>query len=59
LKIVEQTGDSLSLSFGEKGKATILSKPFRLDVFDGDQLVISVNARGLLNFENQRVRKSR
>uniref|UniRef100_A0A0P5AU93 Neutral alpha-glucosidase AB n=1 Tax=Daphnia magna TaxID=35525 RepID=A0A0P5AU93_9CRUS len=58
LKITEQSSDSISLSFGGTGKAILLVKPFRLDVYDGDQLVISVNARGLLNFEHQRVRKS-
>lgn len=59
LKITEQSSDSISLSFGGTGKAILLVKPFRLDVYDGDQLVISVNARGLLNFEHQRVRKSK
>ena len=59
LKILDQSGDSVSLSFGGTGKAVLLVKPFRLDVYDGDQLVISVNARGLLNFEHQRLRKSK
>ena len=59
LKILEQSSETISLSFGDTGKAILLVKPFRLDVYDGDQLVISVNARGLLNFEHQRVRKSK
>ena len=59
LKILEQSSETISLSFGGTGKAILLVKPFRLDVYDGDQLVISVNARGLLNFEHQRVRKSK
>ena len=59
LKITEQSSESLSLSFGDHGKAVLLIKPFRLDVYDKDQLVISVNARGLLNFEHQRIKKSR
>ena len=59
LKILEQSSETISLSFGGTGKAILLVKPFRLDVYDGDQLVIYVNARGLLNFEHQRVRKSK
>lgn len=58
LKIVEQLSDSVSFTFGDNGRAILSAKPFRLDVFDKDQLVISVNARGLLNFEHQRTKKS-
>jgi len=57
-KIVEQSSDSLSFTFGGNGRAILSAKPFRLDVFNKDQLVISVNARGLLNFEHQRSKKS-
>ncbi|KAK4017431.1 hypothetical protein OUZ56_032742 [Daphnia magna] len=48
LKILEESSDSISLSFGGTGKVVLLVKPFRLDVYDEDQLVISVNAKGLL-----------
>ncbi|KAK4017866.1 hypothetical protein OUZ56_033801 [Daphnia magna] len=48
LKILEESSDSISLSFGGTGKAVLLVKPFRLDVYDEDQLVLSVNAKGLL-----------
>ena len=58
LNIVEQSAQSVSVSFGKNGRAVLLAKPFRLDVYEGDQLVVSINARGLLNFEKQRVRKS-
>jgi len=56
---VEQSSDSLSFTFGSNGKAILSAKPFRLDVFEKDYLVISVNARGLLNFEHQRSKKSK
>ena len=59
LKIEELSSDSLSFSFGGNGKAVLLAKPFRLDVFENEKLVISVNARGLLNFEHQRPKKSK
>ncbi|KAK4013825.1 hypothetical protein OUZ56_026378 [Daphnia magna] len=45
LKILEESSDSISLSFGGTGKAVLLVKPFRLDVYDEDQLVLSVNAK--------------
>ncbi len=59
MELLEKTGESVSAAFGPTGKVVLLAKPFRLDVFEGDQLVVSVNARGLLNFEHHRTRKSR
>ena len=59
LLISEQTADTVSVTFGQTGKAVLSVKPFRMDVFEGGRLVMSVNARGLLNFEHQRSRKSK
>lgn len=38
-------------------KIILTAKPFRLDLLEGRSLLLSVNARGLLEFEHQRHRR--
>lgn len=53
LNIIEKTAEFISLSAGAN-RVTVYAIPFRVDLFSGDQLVISANARGLMRFEHIR-----
>lgn len=55
LQITEKTENTITIkSEGEAGKAVFVGAPFRLDLYTGNQLTVSVNARGLLRFEHHR-----
>ena len=46
------------LSLGGEAQRVILSaRPFRLDIMEGHELLMSLNSRGLLAFEHLRTRK--
>uniref|UniRef100_A0A672PM28 Neutral alpha-glucosidase AB-like n=1 Tax=Sinocyclocheilus grahami TaxID=75366 RepID=A0A672PM28_SINGR len=50
--------NSLVLSLGGKDQRLIVSaQPFRLDIVEGPQVLMSLNSRGLLAFEHLRARK--
>nr|WBW70124.1 venom protein [Lampona murina] len=57
LQVVSQDNEKMVISFGPN-KAILTGSPFRLDVFSGDQLVISANARGLMKFEQYRFKSN-
>ena len=40
--------------FGKLGKFLLQAKPFRLDLFSNDQLVMSTNSKNLFHFEHYR-----
>ncbi|CAG2104181.1 unnamed protein product [Medioppia subpectinata] len=55
LKLADQTADGFTLHLADtKNKAVITAKPFRIDVYSDDKLVISGNQRGLFKFEHYR-----
>uniref|UniRef100_A0A9J8BAX0 Glucosidase II alpha subunit a n=2 Tax=Cyprinus carpio TaxID=7962 RepID=A0A9J8BAX0_CYPCA len=55
LSVVAQDENSLVVSLGGKDQRLILSaQPFRLDIVEGSQVVMSLNSRGLLAFEHLR-----
>lgn len=53
LTVIEKTAEFISVMAGAN-KVTVHAIPFRVDLFSGDQLVISANARGLMRFEHMR-----
>ena len=53
MKVVDRTDKSITLGF-EKNKIVITSQPFRIDIINDDEPVISVNAQGLLKYEHYR-----
>lgn len=55
IKIVEQTSEHIIVAT-DTTKAKLFFDPFRIDLFYGDQLVLSVNARGLMRFEHLRTK---
>uniref|UniRef100_A0A671RD45 Neutral alpha-glucosidase AB-like n=1 Tax=Sinocyclocheilus anshuiensis TaxID=1608454 RepID=A0A671RD45_9TELE len=58
LSVVAQDENSLVLSLGGKDQRLIVSaQPFRLDIVEGPQVLMSLNSRGLLAFEHLRARK--
>ncbi|XP_063002384.1 neutral alpha-glucosidase AB isoform X1 [Elgaria multicarinata webbii] len=58
LSVTGRDGNSVELSLGDRGHKLILTaKPFRMDLLEGRDLVLSVNSRGLLVFEHLRQRK--
>uniref|UniRef100_A0A671KRV4 Neutral alpha-glucosidase AB n=1 Tax=Sinocyclocheilus anshuiensis TaxID=1608454 RepID=A0A671KRV4_9TELE len=58
LSVVSQDENSLVLSLGGKDQRLIVSaQPFRLDIVEGPQVLVSLNSRGLLAFEHLRARK--
>ncbi|XP_064409152.1 neutral alpha-glucosidase AB, partial [Latimeria chalumnae] len=58
LHIVGRDENSIELSLGDgTHHIHISSKPFRMDVMAGRELILSVNSRGLLVFEHLRKRK--
>uniref|UniRef100_A0A8C1ZUH4 Zgc:171967 n=1 Tax=Cyprinus carpio TaxID=7962 RepID=A0A8C1ZUH4_CYPCA len=55
LSVVAQDENSLVVSLGGKDQRLILSaQPFRLDIVEGSQVLMSLNSRGLLAFEHLR-----
>uniref|UniRef100_A0A674JDG3 Glucosidase II alpha subunit n=1 Tax=Terrapene triunguis TaxID=2587831 RepID=A0A674JDG3_9SAUR len=58
LAVTGRDENSVELSLGDSGHKLILTgKPFRMDLLQGRELVLSVNPRGLLHFEHLRHRK--
>ncbi|KAK7165461.1 hypothetical protein R3I94_003729 [Phoxinus phoxinus] len=58
LSVVSQDENSLVLCLGGKERRLIVSaQPFRLDIVEGPQVLMSLNSRGLLAFEHLRARK--
>ncbi|XP_066574973.1 neutral alpha-glucosidase AB isoform X2 [Amia ocellicauda] len=58
LSMVSRDENGAVLALGPPGQRVIVSaRPFRLDVMEGPQLLLSVNSRGLLVFEHLRERK--
>jgi len=55
LQIEEKTENSVIIKSGPN-KAVLMGAPFRLDLYSGDQLTISANARGLMKFEHHRTK---
>lgn len=58
LQVTGQDDNTLELSLGsDEHKLLVTGSPFRLDILAGQDLVLSVNSRGLLYFEHFRERK--
>ncbi|XP_015278196.1 PREDICTED: neutral alpha-glucosidase AB isoform X1 [Gekko japonicus] len=58
LSVMGRDDNSVELSLGEGAHKLILTaKPFRMDLLEGRDLVLSVNSRGLLVFEHLRLKK--
>uniref|UniRef100_H9GMA9 Glycoside hydrolase family 31 N-terminal domain-containing protein n=1 Tax=Anolis carolinensis TaxID=28377 RepID=H9GMA9_ANOCA len=58
LSVTGRDDNSVELSLGDESHKLILTaKPFRMDLLEGRELVLSVNSRGLLVFEHLRQRK--
>lgn len=58
LQVTGQDDNTLELSLGGGGhKVLVTGSPFRLDILSGQDLILSVNSRGLLYFEHLRARK--
>lgn len=53
LTLVEKTTTHITVANGPN-KAILHVSPFKIDVYSGDRLVISANARGLMRFEHIR-----
>ncbi|CAB1332967.1 unnamed protein product [Coregonus sp. 'balchen'] len=58
MSVVVQDEHGVVLSLGGEDRRLILSaQPFRLDIMEGPQVLLSLNSRGLLAFEQLRIRK--
>ncbi|XP_051957222.1 neutral alpha-glucosidase AB-like [Xyrauchen texanus] len=58
MSVVTQDENGLVLSLGGDEQRLIVSAlPFRLDIMEGPQVLVSLNSRGLLAFEHLRARK--
>lgn len=53
--MTEKTDNSVTVKSGIN-KVVMRGAPFRLDLYTGDQLTISANARGLFRFENHQTK---
>ncbi|GFY77929.1 neutral alpha-glucosidase AB [Trichonephila inaurata madagascariensis] len=53
LEVISQDSDKIVVGFGPN-KVVLNGSPFRADVYTGDQLLVSANARGLMKFEHYR-----
>lgn len=54
--LVEKNVDNFKIKFGpnDQFSAIITNKPFKIDVFSGNDLILTGNERGLFNFEHYR-----
>lgn len=50
LELVQKSNDKLIVKSGDNS-VHIQAKPLRIDFYNGDDLVVSANSRGLLRFE--------
>uniref|UniRef100_A0A3Q3VXJ5 Neutral alpha-glucosidase AB n=1 Tax=Mola mola TaxID=94237 RepID=A0A3Q3VXJ5_MOLML len=58
LSLLSQDENGVVLSLGVESQRVILSaQPFRLDIMEGREVLMSLNSRGLLAFEHLRIRK--
>uniref|UniRef100_A0A8C9WMN5 Glucosidase II alpha subunit n=1 Tax=Scleropages formosus TaxID=113540 RepID=A0A8C9WMN5_SCLFO len=58
LSVVSRDENGVVLSLGDEARRLIVSaQPFRLDIVEGPQVLLSLNSRGLLAFEHLRPRK--
>ncbi|XP_014235159.1 neutral alpha-glucosidase AB isoform X1 [Trichogramma pretiosum] len=55
LEVVEKTTTQITVKNGPN-KAVLQYSPFKVDLYSGDKLVISTNARGLMRFEHLRTK---
>jgi hypothetical protein len=55
LEVIERTAELVSVKAGGN-KVTVRAIPFHIDLFCGEELVISVNTRGLMRFEHIRLK---
>ena len=55
LELVEKTTTHITVANGPN-KVILFVNPFKVDVYSGDHLVISTNARGLMRFEHLRTK---
>ncbi|XP_048585965.1 neutral alpha-glucosidase AB isoform X2 [Nematostella vectensis] len=56
-KITKEEANSMHVSFDENSNIIVTYKPLRLDFLVGNEVVVSINTRGLLNFEHYRAKK--
>lgn len=52
-EVVDRSAQGVTVKFGSH-RAVVSAKPLKIDVYNGDDLVVSTNARGLLKFEQYR-----
>ncbi|TRY55102.1 hypothetical protein DNTS_034519, partial [Danionella cerebrum] len=58
LSVVSHNENHLVLSLGGSEQQLVVNaRPFRLDIIEGPQVLVSLNSRGLLSFEHLRERK--
>ncbi|OQR78940.1 neutral alpha-glucosidase AB-like [Tropilaelaps mercedesae] len=57
LTLRSKTENRLEAMFGTVGRVVVSAEPLRIDVYSGDTLVFSGNARGLMKFEHYRQRE--
>ncbi|TNN25745.1 Neutral alpha-glucosidase AB [Liparis tanakae] len=58
LSLLSQDENGVVLSLGSESQRVIVSaRPFRLDIMEGPEVLMSLNSRGLLAFEHLRMRK--
>ncbi|XP_076130945.1 neutral alpha-glucosidase AB-like isoform X1 [Alosa pseudoharengus] len=58
LSVLNRDENGMVLSLGADSQRLIISaRPFRLDIVDGPNVLLSINSRGLLVFEHLRLRK--
>ncbi|NP_001153434.1 alpha glucosidase II alpha subunit-like precursor [Nasonia vitripennis] len=55
LDLVEKTATHITVANGAN-KAILFVSPFKIDLYSGDHLIISTNARGLMRFEHMRTK---
>lgn len=53
IEVVNRDANGFTVVLG-KNKAVVTAKSFRIDLYAGDELVISANGRGLMKFEHSR-----
>ena len=54
LQVTDRTDTGFTIKTDDANKVVVVAKPFRMDFYRGDTLVVSSNARGRLRFEQTR-----
>lgn len=58
LSVLSKDDNGIVLSLGAESQRLIVSaRPFRLDIMEGPEVLLSLNSRGLLAFEHLRLHK--